>query len=763
MQDRQSQAFPSELINDLFATGNASGVFAAETMYKSAVRKTDGIDLNDPAQRKLGRYELLGKLGQGGMGTVYRARESGLNRDVALKVIGAGVWASQEFVERFRLEAQSAAKLHHPNIVPIFEIDQVNELLFFTMALIDGETLADRIERQGKLDEITAAKLLRPVVEAIDYAHRLQVLHLDIKPANILLTQQGEPQVADFGLARQLGAGKSLEIDSISGTPSYMAPEQANPKLGALSPASDVYALGGVLHFLLTGQPAIAGDSATHILQQLLHTPVPQLRTIDSKLSKDVNAICSMCMQKAPTRRYPNARALADDLTRLIERREVSARPLGMWGRMRQWARREWKVAAALAMALSALLAGVIATTHQANRAAALAETARAEASNAKAESARAVAAEKRAREQAANAKSTSSFLTNVFLAASPETNRGKEQTASQLLEAANKRAQSDEFADRPVLQAQILSTIANVYADQSRNIEALQLAEKAVQISSSIADVSRVDLANQRMVVAKAYSGLQRYEDVFRVADQALQDLNGVPDAGDLPLRILAGRSADEQNAGYIEQAQKSAQELLRRANVDPQKNARWIGNAQITIAQTLREQGLHDQAKDMMQKAMALVTPIYGADSPRLLWHRSEYALMISKSGNPTAALVEIESILKSLQATTGANSQETIYAHAMRGLIRYQLADYQGALADQQLVLKGADPTQEYNILSRRYLADTLAKLGRTQDALKEYCSALTALDSDALKARRNAKRFRVDVIAGANALSPSGCAK
>jgi hypothetical protein len=339
-----------------FASTHASGTFFG-TLAAEAQARTIGLDLSDPAQSQLGNYHLISKLGQGGMGVVFRAREPKLDRDVALKLLAAGVWSSPEIVARFRAEAQLAARLHHPNIVPIFEIDQVDDVVFFTMALIEGETLRDAINAKGSYIEVEAARIIRTVAEAIDYAHRLKVLHLDLKPANILLDQNGEPQVADFGLSRRLET-TDLSAHEVSGTPNFMAPEQFDPTIAPLCVGTDIYGLGGVLYQMLTGTPAFMSESVPKLMQQVLHEPARDLRMVNRTLSKDMAAICAKCLEKSPDYRYPSARALADDLQRLLEKREVSVRKLGIAGRLWSWAKREPKVAAFGAIALVAMLAG---------------------------------------------------------------------------------------------------------------------------------------------------------------------------------------------------------------------------------------------------------------------------------------------------------------------------------------------------------------------------------------------------------------------
>lgn len=327
------------------------------------------LDLDDPEQRDFGDYELIEQLGQGGMGVVYRAHQRSLNRDVALKLLSAGPWASAEFIARFTREAQSAARLQHPNIVPIYEIGSHAELNFYSMALVQGASLAQQLHATGPFPPKHAASLLRIVAEALDYAHRLDLLHLDLKPANVLLDQRGEPQVADFGLAKRLGETLSHDSEEVSGTPSYMAPEQAQVRSHRLSAATDIYGLGAILYELLTGRPPLLGATARETLQQVVTREPDAPRLLNGTIPADLDAICMRCLAKTPADRYQTARALADDLGRFLEGRAVSVRPLNRWQRSQRWARREPKVAWSAGLALAALLAGLAATSLQWRRA----------------------------------------------------------------------------------------------------------------------------------------------------------------------------------------------------------------------------------------------------------------------------------------------------------------------------------------------------------------------------------------------------------
>ncbi|HEX7915885.1 serine/threonine-protein kinase, partial [Rudaea sp.] len=329
------------------------------------------LDLTDPEQREFGDYELLELIGEGGMGVVYRAYQKTLDREVAVKLLAAGPWASKPYVERFRREAQNAARMQHPNIVAIYEVASAEELHFFSMRLVRGPSLAVVLKRDGPLPPRKAASLMRTIAEAVDYAHRLGVLHLDLKPGNVLIDETGTAHVADFGLARRLdpidGTGIEADAEEISGTPSYMAPEQAN--MQKLSPAADVWGLGAVLYELLTGRPPFLGDTPKDTLRLVRETRPAPPRQLAPAAPRDLEAITLACLQHDPAQRYPSARELADDLGRFIEGRAVKARPLNAAQRSLRWARREQRLALATLLAFLALGVGMLATTQQWQRA----------------------------------------------------------------------------------------------------------------------------------------------------------------------------------------------------------------------------------------------------------------------------------------------------------------------------------------------------------------------------------------------------------
>jgi serine/threonine protein kinase len=264
------------------------------------------------AGARFGDYELLEEVARGGMGVVYKARQETLCRTVALKMILEGQLASEDSVRRFYQEARSAAALDHPCIVPIYEIGQCEGRHFFTMAFIEGTTLTRRVRTHGVPAAAEAAALMLGIVDAVAYAHRRGVIHRDLKPDNVLIDQEGRPRVTDFGLAKSMTNEAGLtSAGQIMGTPAYMAPEQAWGKVHLMGPATDIYALGGILYFLLTGRPPFDGESTMEVLTQVTNRMPTAPRQFVPRVASDLEAICMKCLEKEPANRYSSAEDMA--------------------------------------------------------------------------------------------------------------------------------------------------------------------------------------------------------------------------------------------------------------------------------------------------------------------------------------------------------------------------------------------------------------------------------------------------------------------
>ena len=343
-------------LNCLLSAGidtNGDGTQTEETL-DDLLGKIDGPDTD----WHLGNYQILEEIGRGGMGVIYRARQRHSRRVVALKRILSCHADSRETLMRFRREAQAAANLDHPNVLPIYEVSESEGLPFFSMKFAGGGSLLEAAPMLRR-DPRRAVALMAKVARAVQYAHAQGILHRDLKPGNILLDGGGEPLVSDFGLAKWLQPNSDLtRTPSIFGTPGYIAPEQVNGSNGNLTTAADVYGLGAVLFHLLTGRPPFTGEHALKVIQQASERPAPKLRSVAPALDRDLETICAKCLENEPHARYRSAGELAEDLERWLQGHSIVARPVSPPVRLWRWSRRNPIIAgmAALLLALATLV-----------------------------------------------------------------------------------------------------------------------------------------------------------------------------------------------------------------------------------------------------------------------------------------------------------------------------------------------------------------------------------------------------------------------
>lgn len=315
-----------------------------------------------PKVRYIGDYELLEEIARGGMGVVYKARQTSLGRIVAVKMILAGHLAEADDVKRFQSEAEAAASLAHPGIVAVHEVGLYHGRHYFSMDYIEGPNLAERV-RDQPLPPRRAAGYVQSIAAAVHYAHGQGVLHRDLKPSNILLDASDQVHVTDFGLARRIEMGSKLtQTGQILGTPSYLAPEQAEGKRALIGPASDIYALGVILYELLTGRPPFQSDSPVETIRQVLDTEPVSPRLLNPAVPRDLETICLKCLQKEPHKRYGTAEHLGDDLRRFLAGEPITARPVGSAERAWRWCRRNPAVASLVASLLVLLMLLAIAS-----------------------------------------------------------------------------------------------------------------------------------------------------------------------------------------------------------------------------------------------------------------------------------------------------------------------------------------------------------------------------------------------------------------
>ncbi len=339
-------ALPGQSVLESAATGLHASSPATATVPEAGVRL-----------KYFGDYELLEEIARGGMGVVWKARQTSLKRDVALKMIRAGALASPEEVERFLREAEAAANLQHPNIVAIHEVGEHNGQHYFSMDYVAGRDLG-AIVKDGPLAPQRAARYVKIIAEAIHFAHQRGTLHRDLKPQNVLIDAADQPRITDFGLAKIMKDDSRLtQSGVVMGSPSYMPPEQAAGRNGDIGPASDVYSLGAMLYELLTGRPPFRGATALATLREVMEAEPVAPRRLKADIPPDLETICLKCLEKSQSARYPTARALAEELDRFLKGEPIQARPASAVRKVVSWTRRQPGILAALAALVIVALA----------------------------------------------------------------------------------------------------------------------------------------------------------------------------------------------------------------------------------------------------------------------------------------------------------------------------------------------------------------------------------------------------------------------
>jgi tetratricopeptide (TPR) repeat protein len=488
------------LVEEVFATAGVEQPLDTQEMLRGPV-VPPSVGTEWP---QVPGYEVLGVLGKGGMGVVYKARQVGLERLVALKMILHAGHAGAEERQRFRTEAEAVARLTHPHIVQIHEVGEHQGLPYFSLEFCAGGSLDQKLNGTPQAPR-EAAQLVEVLAGAVDAAHRQGIVHRDLKPANVLLTQDGQPKITDFGLAKKTDTGVGqTQSGAILGTPSYMAPEQAAGKNREVGPAADVYALGAILYEMLTGRPPFKAVTPLDTLVLVMtEEPVPP-RRLQPAVPRDLETICLKCLHKEPARRYAGALALAEDLQRFLRGEPIYARPLGRSGRLWRWCRRKPLTAGLIAALLLVGLLGLAGMTY-------LWRLAEARLARADRESARA-------------RRAVNEFFTKVSDNQDLK-NHGLEEFRKQLL--ATARDYYDEFVQDqdqdPGLQAErggSYRRLARITAEIGSQPEAILLHEKARDIFEALAG-AHPGVAEYRYQWARSFTSLALlYLDGGRIKD---------------------------------------------------------------------------------------------------------------------------------------------------------------------------------------------------------------------------------------------------
>ena len=676
-------------------------------------------------------YTVLGVLGRGGMGVVYRAWQQDLNRSVAIKMVHGGAQASPAILARFRVEAEAVARLKHPNLVQIHGIGQQAGSPYLVLELVEGDSLAQRLA--GTPQPVAmAAGLVETLARAIHAAHQQGVVHRDLTPANVLLTAEGIPKITDFGLAKLLIGGGDLRTHTgeLLGTPSYMAPEQAASRHHAISAATDVYALGAILYELLTGRPPFKAESPLETSRQVLTDEPLAPSRLRPKLPRNLETICLKCLGKEPAQRYASALELAEDLRRFQEGRSIVARPVGSAERLRKWVKRQPAVAALLAVSGVALVAGVVglgavagiqaranSALRKANEATnqALAETTKAQA-----ETRAALAQSEESRQQA---EGVSEFLVEAFRSPDPA-QTGREVKVADVLDRASAKLDKG-FAGSQATKGALLDALGRTYRGLGLYDRAVSLHTKARAVRETALGPDHPDTLASRHNLATAYQEAGRMSEAIALHEGTLKlrESKLGPDH-DHTLKSRNNLANAYWSAGRNEDAIALHEGTLklRESKLGPDHPDTL--NSRHNLALTYWSAGRYEEAVALHESTLKLRESKLGPDHPDTLNSRHNLAVAYRSAGRIAEAIALDEATLKLREAKLGPDHPDTLtsrnglaYAYARAGRLPEAIVFHE---ANLQLLESRLGPDHPVTLHGRTNLANDYQAAGRTAEA-------------------------------------------
>lgn len=708
------------------------------------------VPLAQPAKvRRIGIYELREVIGRGGMGVVHKAFQTGLDRIVALKLIYRSP-GDEESHRRFLMEARTAANLHHPNIVAVHEVGDNGDCFYLAMEHIDGGSLDQRLA-EAALSPILASQMMTKLSAAVHYAHERGVIHRDLKPANVLLAENDEPKIADFGVARQVSLdapdpSERTRTGVILGTPSYMAPEQANSDSPRIGPPCDIYGLGAVLYEMLTGRPPFLGETALETLDQLRHEePIPPSR-LRRRLPRNLENICLKCLEKDPRRRYATAKELENDLNRFLRGEPVRARPVGVSLRAWHWCRRRPATAALVVMIVACVTALGIGGPWIAWKQAML----------------RTVATQK-----TREAETVTSFLIDAFKSSDPRSDGDRATIAEKLDEALE--LINERFAKDFATKSSLLQAFAESYLGQGRYEKAVSVATQAVDASRSIRDGSVDDTLRAEVLLAECLfeaGQLREARELLERAGGGLRSQFGtshplllkaqavlaqvLETTGDAPRGVVVLEDAHAaavaslgindpittelliQLATALRRSGQASRSLELLVNRREQLEARLGANNMLVLdlmsalASAHRAMDQFEQARPLYEESLARLQSKLGQNHPRTLTAMNNFAAMLVSAGDYEHARDLCRHVLDTRTEVLGVDHPLTLASKAnLANALWFNNESAEARTILEELVQQRTARFGEADVQtleSIRSLGDVLAELGEWQASVE-----------------------------------------
>lgn len=621
--------------------------------------------MSPTASSRFGDYELGPSIGTGGMGMVYRARQISLNRTVALKLIRAGGFASERDQARFQTEAEAAASLDHPHIVPVYDFGEWEGWRYLSMRLVEGPTLAEEMGH-CQADVRAGVTLLAQVARAVHFAHQRGILHRDLKPSNILIDANGQPQVTDFGLAKRLDATTGVTLTGQAvGTPAYMAPEQAKGGGKGLSTAVDVYSLGVLLYEMLAGRVPFPGTATLDILRQVVETEPQRPSALRPKVDIELETVCLRCLDKDPKRRYGSAEALAEELERWLRHEPILARRSGVWSRSVKWARRHPAptVVAALLIAGSALSTWLAWSEARARR---------------DAESA------------GQQAQQIADFLQSMLAGVGPSVALGRDTTLLREVLDATAGRLGASLTNQPGVEAELRSTVGGVYRALGLYDQADAMFKAALALRTRLYGTEHPQVAASHLDLAGVLLDRGKLDEAESLVRKALSMRrrflgNAHPDVA-TSLNNLAAVLMARSKLAEAESALRESLVISRAHFGDTHPE---VATSLNNLGSVLREQGRLPEAEEAVRQALAMRKSLLPSQHPDLSNSINTLAGLLLTQGKLGEAETLFRDDLASRKKLLGNEHPEV--ANALNNLAGVRF--HQGAIEDAETLHREA----------------------------------------------------------------------